>query len=746
MKTLKEISKDIRNKGLDPFNLKNLLDEIKNQKLNVDKNEISDFLSLNRSFGYHTTPNEISWLMAKIGELYNPKNIADLSCGLGNIIFYCDYCENKVGYEIDKNISNITKYLFPELEIINTDSLSYNYKTTYSAIISHFPFGGRYKQNGRKHNLETLFIKKSMELLNPNGVLICLIPDSFLANHYSDKLKEQIVKNYNLKSIISLQVGFFQNTSIKTSILTIEKTNKSNKTQYIEYSSANETLENFKNGTNSFFVKKSNLKERWDINYHHPKNKEFEIELDKFQTKTIGELTGIIIGFNQTRIRKTEGEYLLLHPKNMKDGKIVNSKKDYFIDYNDLYRRTNTIIEKGDIIIPRIYNDFNRLYIHSDTSLKIVAGPHTIILRSENSEYLSTYLNTKEGRELFNQQIKRNLKGVMPLISISDIRAFRIPILPIENLNTLSIVNLETKSEKELNLLKEQLETHKNKVQNLKDENLVLKSRLSVINKIISKIDEVLENQETIKQKIDEVLVKLQTINDEFKCIKELPRDDETKILRMQKQLDEKLSKLISQNTDINNYVQEIKIWLEFWDVLEVKSKEFIPQAEYLLDQLSKLENADFSPFIIQYSRALENEILIKLFSSYHSYLISNNIDRVELTKNEFDNKNTILFAKSVKNDNRKYAFGTMLFIIGLIKNEGKTLSKSELLQHFKEFAITYFETNVLEKKYLSKLKELVDDYRNKAAHPNIITQEKAMRFHKLIKECLIEFIDGYKK
>ena len=747
MKTLSKISNEIKNKGLDPYNLKNLLDEIKIQSLTFDKDEISDYLSLNGNFGYHTTPNEISWLMAEIGELYSPKSIADISCGLGNIIFHCDYCENKIGYEINTNISNITRYLFPGLEIINTDSLSYEYKTTFDAVISHFPFGEKYEKNGQKYNLETLFIEKAIKLLNPNGVLICLIPDSFLANQYKENLKVKIINENNLRAVISLQVGIFQNTSIKTSILVIEKTNKTSKTQYIEYSTTNETLENFKNNTNSFFIEKSNLMKRWDINYHHPKNKKFEIELNKFQTKTIDELADIIIGFNQTRITKTKGEYLLLHPKNMKNGKIVNSKKDYFIDYNDLYRsRTNTVIQKGDIIIPRIYNDFDKLYIHRDTSIKIVAGPHTVILRSVNSEYLSAYLSTKEGRELFNQQIKRNLKGIMPLISINDIRSFRIPILPIKDLNTLSKGNLETKSEKEINELKEKLNNYKKQIEKLENITLTHKSIISFVDNVNTKIDVMLENQETIKRKIDEVLENLKDLNKEFKNIKDLPRDDETKIFRMQQKLDIKLDALISQNTNIDIYIQEIKIWLDFWDILEIKSKEFIPQAEYLLDQLSKLDNADFSPFIIQYSRALENEILNKLFTSYHKYLISNNIDRQDLTKDDFKNNKTKSFAISVSKDKREYTFGTMNFIIGLLKKGGNTLSQSKLLQDFKNFTIKYFDSNILERKYLKKLDELVSKYRNKAAHPNIITQDMAMEFHILIKECLIEFEEGYKK
>jgi len=179
--------------------------------------------------------------------------------------------------------------------------------------------------------------------------------------------------------------------------------------------------------------------------------------------------------------------------------------------------------------------------------------------------------------------------------------------------------------------------------------------------------------------------------------------------------------------------------------MLEPESKKFIPQAEFLLDQISELEEGDYSPFIIQYSRALENEILVKLFNSYHEFLISENIDRDKLTINEFENSKTVSFAKSVKKDDRKYTFGTMNFIISLLKKDCNTLSQSLLLQNFKDYVDKFFESNILEKQYLKKLNIIVSEYRNKAAHPNIITATSAMKFHELIKECIIEFVEGYR-
>ncbi|TXD50454.1 MULTISPECIES: N-6 DNA methylase [unclassified Polaribacter] len=742
MKTIKDISKNIRNKGLDPYNLENLLDELKSQPKDFDKDEIIDFLASNQHFAYHSTQNDISWLMAQIGQLYKPQKIVDLSCGLGNILFHIDYC-NSEGFEIDKNIVDIANFISPTIKITNVDSLEYEHDEKYDAIISHFPFG-RTQINGRKDNFENVFITKSLDLLNKEGVLICLVPERLLYANNNEIFRENIIDENYLKGIISLPSGFFQKTAIKMSILIIEKNKSEKATHFIQYSNSEETLNNFINNKSGFFIEKELLQKRRDTNYHHPKHSILEESLNNEETKRISELSKVIVGYNRQVIKKEKGDFLLLQPRNIKNGLLSIFDSNSFLDKSDLNNRTDNILKEGDIVIPRMFNDFKKLYIYEGNSQPSVAGPHLIILRSQNNEYLRTYLTTIEGRELFNQQIQRNIKsGTMPLISVNDVKNFRIPILPIEDIHLLTKDNLGTLSQIQLKEIKDKLEKSNQLNSNLKEENLTLKARVSLTNEMISKLDLLINKTEIIESKIDKVLDQITILTQDFQKIKNLPRDEESKILRMQQQLDDKLNLLLKEKLGIKGYIDEIKIWFELWEMLEPESKKFIPQAEFLLDQISELEDADYSPFIIQYSRALENEILIKLFNTYHEYLITENVDRDKLTANEFANSKTVSFAKSVKKDDRKYTFGTMNFIISLLKKDGNTLSQSILLQNFKNYTNKYFADNILEKQYLKKLNRIVTDYRNKAAHPNIINQKSAMEFHELIKECLIEFAEG---
>jgi len=120
-------------------------------------------------------------------------------------------------------------------------------------------------------------------------------------------------------------------------------------------------------------------------------------------------------------------------------------------------------------------------------------------------------------------------------------------------------------------------------------------------------------------------------------------------------------------------------------------------------------------------------------------------VDRNELTMYDIEIPSTQKFAKFIRADIRAYTLGDMNFILKLMKRGGKTLAGSRLLQDFKSFSTRYFEANVFEREFLDKITIIVDNYRNKAAHPNVLSNQIAQEFHNKIKECLSALMDNYK-
>ena len=208
-----------------------------------------------------------------------------------------------------------------------------------------------------------------------------------------------------------------------------------------------------------------------------------------------------------------------------------------------------------------------------------------------------------------------------------------------------------------------------------------------------------------------------------------------------------------NQAKTVDNYRSIVKDWLEGqnWNLLDENSKSFLPSAELLFEYISKLADTDYSPFIIQYCKALENEILKKLFEAYHDDLYSreSNISNFLSSDLEKDKKGqpkkSSKFASYLKSDNRKYTLGDMNFIMQLIKLGGKSLRESRLLQDFRRFALTYFDEKIVAKKYLAQINKINEDFRKKAAHPYVLDFEVARLCRMTIRECLNEFLLSYK-
>lgn len=73
------------------------------------------------------------------------------------------------------------------------------------------------------------------------------------------------------------------------------------------------------------------------------------------------------------------------------------------------------------------------------------------------------------------------------------------------------------------------------------------------------------------------------------------------------------------------------------------------------------------------------------------------------------------------RRDKKYYTLGDMNFIMSLLKEDGNTLKASKLLQHFRQFALQYFEKRIFEKRFLADVNTITTQYRNKAAHLSVL-------------------------
>lgn len=729
-----------------------MIDELKSKGI-TSFDKVTNYLSRSNN-GFFFLPDNLAELVANISQSSKPDSCINLNSNIGEILSKCTEINKKIGIDVNTQNIELAKYLNPNLNFENLNPLEYNSNVQFDSVICFPPLGQRVESNGRRVKSEQLYLTKSLEILRKQGAAVFIVANDFLIAQVFEEIRNLILENYGLETVISLPKGILKNTGVDLSIL-IVRHDECATTKFYKIKDRTFTNTNLNDFDSSFSVLKDNLSERWDYNFHNPINKEYEKELKNQETKRIEDLVEVVLGTHFSRDEiKEEGDFLCLTSRNISDGKIKYTDNDKFISKKELSRREqNAFLQNGDILIPRIQRYKESFYVHTETAQNIIAFQHFIILRGKNADYVATYLNTDNGIELFNQQIERHMRGsTMPTISIRDLKNIEIPILPIEDLELASKRKLEKLSYEELLVVKEKYEDLKKVYQDSKD------SHSQILELMQQNHTEVMNTMVRIENKVDDIKSILSELASDFNSIKGLPREIDERINRLNQSLDEKLSELISDQNQLDFYITEIKGWFDYYDLLESKSQKYLPEAEYIFDHISKLENPDYSPFILQYCRALENELLKKIFRAYVQSLIDRKIEITKEFEWDFGHKvsgkpnsgNTIKLVKHLqrclKKSEKEWFFELGSMEVNLRYLTGKTAEKSPLLIDLKQFVLNKFEQEILNIEYLDEIKTIIRDYRNQSAHPNLIDSEKAVRFHKEIKECLISLMENYKK
>ena len=259
---------------------------------------------------------------------------------------------------------------------------------------------------------------------------------------------------------------------------------------------------------------------------------------------------------------------------------------------------------------------------------------------------------------------------------------------------------------------------------------------------IINGLSEIKQTTEEINSKMDIVLEKLNGLEREFTDLKKENRDLEQKITLMTA----KLSKLDIQGEELEDYYALSQSLYSNWDELDALTKKFIPLAEYLYSKLQKYDKPDYSPVILELCRAIENEFLLKIFRKYTLDLVGrkgSKLDRFLATdRASFELKDkTGQFVKAVskaaKTKKPEYTLGQMNTILS-ITGDSQIVAKSPLLKDFVDYLKDNTEVNnLLDSKYIKKINDIVNKYRNPSAHPEFMSLEKANECREIMPDRL---------
>ncbi|QGQ21953.1 hypothetical protein F1728_04275 [Gimesia benthica] len=714
--------------------------------------------------GHFHYPTRLAQMIADIARLYQPSTAIDPNCDDLTVLNHCDFLAAKraifrnpnsldqaeaTGTDIDLGIGDFWREPLDELfDLVITTTL---------------PFGARIEIGGRIKKLDEIIANRCLDIVAPNGICILIVPSHYLYLSVYNSLRERILDYMSLDASIEITPSTLRDSleiSIPLTLLVIRNgPQKSQGTFLAKYESGSESeiVSSIESGTGDFFVQSDKLRDRWDRSFHDPAYQKLENKLKGFETKALRDIAQIRRGKPTTRDQYSDfGEILIVSPRHVHSGDLTVTDRDRCVSNVD----DSELLQPGDVLVSLSRPS---VCVYQPDSPPAIAGMQVAVIRSLQGNYIATFLRSEMGSSIFQQQMDRHSKGTtIESISPSDLIKIQIPILPLEDLNSISDEAISEADSSELEALKTELlrvrhmletsEARRESAESQLEEEKTTNRENNAHHQLVeSQLGKILEQQTVLNSQIDQVLKILTGMREQIDSIKQGSRKDEEKLSLICTQLEEWTKQSVSQKRNFAGYVRIVQSWLDEWDILDQLTQQFLPSAEHLYDELERLKASDFSPFIVQYCRSLENEILTKLFVTYHEDFnkrISNKecflkSDLIDLESGDLHPK-TGKFAKALKNDQQKYTLGDMKWVMGLMKSGGKTLASSPLLQDFKAFSLKYFDERITQKDFLKMLTEITDDYRNKSAHPYLMGKSEADKCLQLVRRSLTDFLESY--
>ena len=143
--------------------------------------------------------------------------IVDLTCGMGNFFNYAPVQANTYGCELDVNAYKVAKYLYPQANLELGDIRTYQPDVRFDYVVGNPPFNLRWWVGEGEEELSQLYYcYKAADLLKPLGILALVVPQSFLADDFTDKaMIREMEKRFRFLGQLNLPGSAFAKLGVK---------------------------------------------------------------------------------------------------------------------------------------------------------------------------------------------------------------------------------------------------------------------------------------------------------------------------------------------------------------------------------------------------------------------------------------------------------------------------------------------------------------------------------------------------
>lgn len=207
--------------------------------------------------GQYFTPRALIKAMVDVTNPKITETVADPACGTGGFLLAAfdhmkpqskeiekqNFLKNNAFFGADNTplvvtLASMNLYLHDigttKSPIVCQDSLLDTSDKMYDVILANPPFGTRPQGSGEVNTVRTDFIKTSdnqvnflqhiMSIVKTGGRVAVVLPDNVLTDaNAAAKVREKLLKDFNLHTILRLPTGIFYANGVKTNVLFFEK-------------------------------------------------------------------------------------------------------------------------------------------------------------------------------------------------------------------------------------------------------------------------------------------------------------------------------------------------------------------------------------------------------------------------------------------------------------------------------------------------------------------------------------------
>lgn len=133
--------------------------------------------------GQFFTPHALCQRMVEMVAIEHSESVLDMCCGTGNFFNCLPNLHNATGFDIDANAVKVARHLYPEAEIFKQDIRCFDPRQRFDIVLGNPPYNLDFEGNPSQF----YYCKKAYDVLNPAGLLVVIVPHTFMQSAFWDR-------------------------------------------------------------------------------------------------------------------------------------------------------------------------------------------------------------------------------------------------------------------------------------------------------------------------------------------------------------------------------------------------------------------------------------------------------------------------------------------------------------------------------------------------------------------------------